>query len=211
MGAVTRQRAVQGPPPDDLDQFPVRSHDGAFYRVAKFGPWWFCRCGGCRFDLMGVGDASRGTLYAGTNPITGVLETIGPEMVGRTVSSEFFRDRTVWVLAYDRALKLADLCHGSAVGFGVTNELSIMTPYEMPQAWAVALDADGWDGIAYRTRFSTGTAVTGLALFDTAGEHDWPRQEHLPADSPEIRAELARLGIDVVDGPCSSADFEELT
>ena len=175
------------------------------YRVAKSAPWWFCTCGGCRFDLHPDDPQGWGTLYAGTNPVTGVLEMIGPELHRRPISREFLATRAIWVLGYDRSLNLADLQHPSATGFGVTNELATMVPYDVPQAWAEALAAEGLDGIAYRTRFVTDVEATGLALFDEAGSHEWVTQHYCRADDPEIVEELADRGILVVDIPISSS------
>jgi hypothetical protein len=174
------------------------------YRAARQAPWWFCTNGDCRFDLPADNPAGLGTLYAGTDPVTGMLDCIGPEMAKRTVTVAFLAERTVWALAYDRALRLADLGHAAAVGFGVTNELSTMVPYDVPQAWANAFAGEGLDGIAYITRFSTGPEVTGLALFDAAGEHDWVTRKHCPGDAPEIVDELQARHVRVEEIPSSS-------
>jgi hypothetical protein len=117
---LTRQRVAQQPPSVDLDQFPPRSHTDVVYRFARRAPWWFCTDGACRFDLM---DADGlGTLYVGTDIVTGVLEAIGAEFLGRPVSRSFLSQRTVWALSYDRSL-----------------ELSSMVPYAAPHATAVAV------------------------------------------------------------------------
>lgn len=200
-----RERVAQQLPPEVRDGFPHRQYDGALYRAAQREPWWFCTCGGCRFDLDAAHPSRLGTLYAGTDAITGLLETLGPEMTGRPVSRSFLAARTVWILGYDRALKLADLCADGAVGFGVTNELSSMVPYGVPQAWAQAFADDGWDGIAYRTRFSTGPAVTGVAAFDDAGSHDWLAIAYCSGDAPEMVHELAARNITVESAPMASS------
>ena len=202
---MTRQRVVQGPPPSSVSGFPVTVHDDVVYRAARFEPWWFCTCGDCRFDLHGTGTPRQGTLYAGTDPVTGVLEALGPDLAGRPVARTFLARRTVWMLAYDRPVDLADLCSDAAIGFGVTNELSVMIPYTTPQQWAEAFAAEGLDGISYRTRFSTGPAATGIALFDAAGAHDWPKTACCIANSAEIESELAGRHISVEDPPPAAA------
>ncbi len=74
---------------------------------------------------------------------------------GRIIARRrFLADRTVWALTYDRPLVNADLTAVAAIGCGVTNELSTMVPYTVPQLWASAVDEYGWDGISYRTRFN---------------------------------------------------------
>jgi len=202
LGLVSRERVLQAGPAAALDGFPVLRRAGAFFRAARHAPWWFCRCGGCRFDLEDPVEPLMGTLYAGTDEVSGVMETIGPELVGGTISRRFLADRTVWMLSYDRPLHVAELASPAAVGLGVTNELASMTPYAIPQAWASALHQAGWDGISYRTRFNTGSVATGLALFDLAGSHpDWPAEAIGSADAPVIVSSLAARGIAVDDPP----------
>jgi RES domain-containing protein len=199
---VTRQRVVHNVAPPDLTGFPARTHDGFVYRAARCAPWWFCTCGGCRFDLEANPPHGQGTLYAGTDEITGVVETVGPELIGGTIARRFLDERNVWALAYDRAVIIADLTADEAVGFGVTNELSTMVPYGIPQTWANAFEQRGWDGISYRTRFNTAPATTGVALFDDAGSHPgWPARQVCGADDPAIVAELNRRHITVEDPP----------
>jgi hypothetical protein len=195
---------VQRSPAVSLDGFPSRRHSEEVYRAARRAPWWFCTCGDCRFDLDPRTPPELGTLYSGVDPITGVLETIGPEMT-RPITRTFLAERTVWMLAYDRPLELADLCDDAAVGFGVTNELSSMTPYDVPQAWARAFADDGWDGIAYRTRFSTGAQATGIALFDEAGAKNWPAVQYCRAEDSDIVEALDVRHIRVDDVPSAAA------
>jgi RES domain-containing protein len=202
MVGVTRQRVVQNVAPHDLTGFPNRTYDGFVYRVARFAPWWFCTCGDCRFDLEANSRHGQGTMYAGTDEITGVLETIGPELNDRPITRQFLTERNVWALAYDRAVIIADLTADEAVGYGVTNELSTMVAYAISQSWANAFQQQGWDGISYRTRFNTAATTTGVALFDDAGSHPrWPALQVCGADDPAIVAELNRRHIKVEDPP----------
>ena len=174
--------------------------------MARRAPWWFCTCGNCRFDLDGAGGTGHGTLYAGLDQVTGALETIGPEMIGGVIAREFLAARVVWALAYDRPLQLADLTDPRATGFGVTNELTTMVPYTVPQAWATAFDDIGADGISYRTRFNIASEATGVALFDIAGSHpDWPALHAGRADADEMVDELTRRSITVADVPVLGA------
>lgn len=142
-------------------------------------------------------------MYAGTDPVTGVLEVLGDELLGGTVSDDMLRKRTVWVLESDLGLSLADLCHPTALGFGVTNELSTMVPYSTPQAWATALADAGFDGIAYRTRFNPTARPTGLAVFGPAGARDLPARRHSAANDHDILQALSRFGITVAGPPHS--------
>jgi hypothetical protein len=196
-------RVAQGPPPGSLDGFPGRRHADVVHRFARRSPWWFCTCGDCRFDLDPAVPHGDGTLYAGVDPLTGVLETLGPELAaGGVVTRSFLAARRDWVLAYDRPLELADLTARRAVGFGVTNELATMTPYDVPQGWAEAFHDAGWDGIAYRARFDPAGDAPSVALFDVAGVHeDWPATPGPAGDDDAVVDALRALGIVAEDPP----------
>lgn len=203
---MSRVRVVQAAPAVALDRFPTHTHRSAIYRVARHWPWWFCTCGECRFDLDRTDPRGNGTLYAGTDCVTGVLETIGPEMQGGVIAREFLTSRAVWELIYDRPVRLADLTDRTAIAFGVTNELGSMVPYTVPQAWAAAFVDLGLDGISYRTRFNTAPEATGVALFDEAGSHpDWPAVSVGAADGEVIVEALHRRSITVADAPVLGA------
>ena len=61
----------------------------------------------------------------------------------------------------------------------MTREIGTCPSYDIPQAWAAAFfDGGKHSGIRYQIRFSTGAAPNAAALFDTAGEHDWPTDPH---------------------------------
>ena len=64
-----------------------------------------------------------GTLYAGVDVITGVLEKLGPEFLGAAVALADLESFDVWEIGYDQPIQLADIGSSSAIGFGVTNEL----------------------------------------------------------------------------------------
>lgn len=204
---MTRQRTVQSAPSRRVEGFPTRSVDGPYFRAARHAPWWFCRCGNCRFDLVDDASSPTGTLYAGTDPLTGIVEVIGPELIGGIVSIAFLQQRTVWEINYNRPLRLASLAHPRALSFGVTNELSTMVPYHVPQQWASAFHHAGFDGIHYRTRFSTTDTATGVALFDDAGEHVWPCAALCRADDQSVVAQLEGIGISVMRDVPLAEDF----
>ncbi len=133
-------------------------------------PWWWCANGDCRFDLDMSG---QGTLYLGVGQLAGLMEVLGPEITDGEVSEEDLRTRSVFGLdpKLTGSRRIANLVDRRAAGFGVTNELSNMTPYAIPQQWASALYRAGFRGIQYRTRFDPGPATSGLALFGPAGSN----------------------------------------
>lgn len=177
---MTRASLAQQAPDPGLDwaTFPAsRPRTGTvLWRAARRGrePWWFCSCGDCRFDL----DAPRGTCYAGTDELSGILESIGYEWAsGSPLTLAFVRGRTLHAAVAADVLDkpLANLASRKAVGFRITNELSDMTPYEIPRAFARLIDAARkgsrrvFGGIRFRTRFDTGNTPRGVALFGDAG------------------------------------------
>lgn len=197
---MTRARVTQRRPRRELTGFPrtTLKRGKRVYRAARMSPWWFCSCGGCRFDLA----SPDGTLYLGDDALVGVIETIGGDLVGATISIEFLRARRVYSRRLGSDAVLANLTSRRAAGFGVTNELSTMTPYAIPRAWAAALSATtDYDGIRYRTRFDTGAGARGIALFGEAGERNWSAQDEGRADAPDLIAQLKRECSITVVGP----------
>lgn len=179
------------------------------WRAARRGrrAWWFCNCGDCRFDLA----APRGTCYVGTDRLCGLLETIGPEWVkGAPLTPEFLRRRTLRAAALV-TLPLANLTSRRALGFRVTNELSDMTPYDIPRAFAGVLDdarrsgKRRYGGIRYRTRFDTGPRGRGVAMFGDAGLLDGV-SEIEEQISEDVLDALADLGV-VIQVPPVLADL----
>jgi hypothetical protein len=72
-------------------------------------------------------------------------------------------------LAVGASTALANLRSTRAGEFGVLNELAIMVPYDIPQAWARAFAAAGLGGVRYPARFSPGRPGA-VALFGAAGD-----------------------------------------
>lgn len=206
--------AQQAPDPDlDWSTFPAsRLRAGTvLWRSARRGraPWWFCTCGDCRFDLA----APRGTCYAGTDELTGILESIGHEWAGGSpLTLAFVRGRTLHAAPAADLLEgpLANLTSRRAIGFRITNELSNMTPYDVPRAFALLVDGARtgrrrtFGGIGFRTRFDTGPATRGVALFGDAG-----LRTGVGATEQEITDELVdallELGLSIDSPPLLSA------
>lgn len=176
MGSVTagpsarEQSAQQIPPADvDLGTFPVRrivpgSVVFRAHRVER-GPWWFGSDGTGRFDLV----PPRGTCYVAEAAVVAVRERIGIVLgTRRRVPSATLHGIVVSRLAVDDALAVANLRVARANDFGVLNELASMVPYDVPQAWALALASAGHDGVRYPARFSTGRAGA-VAIFGPGG------------------------------------------
>jgi hypothetical protein len=190
-------------PPEALDRFPVwHVHAGTtFHRVThgEHGPWWFASDGGGRFDLV----SPRGTCYLADDPVLAVLEVFGDLWPG-VVSAEFLSMRRLWTLALPSQCDAADTTVRAARGFGVTAELATVTPYELPQRWAFALAAAGFDGIRYRARHDPGGG-RALALFGAAGERTrWRRGRSSPIAGPLLERLRREAGVVVAPIPDAS-------
>jgi RES domain len=194
---LTRAESHQGPPPASLASFPECSHPGTLWRAARGSPWWYCNCGGCRFDL----DAPQGTCYLGTDELVAILETIGPEIANGTVASVYLDARRLHRWRRSRPLKAADLADRRAVGSGVNNELSTMTSYTIPRAWARALHGAGFGAVSYRSRFDTSDTQRAVAHFGSAGQAG-RRSDAGVAIGPDLRARLEQeCGVTVAGPP----------
>lgn len=177
-GPTEREHPAQAAPSPALDLrgFPARAMPAgtAVFRAHRTdrGPWWFGSDGGGRFDL----GPPRGTCYLADTPLVAVRErlgiVLGPQ---RRVAAAVLDGVVVSRLGLVAAISVANLRSTRAGGFGVLNELSTMVPYDVPQAWARALGAAGFDGVRYPARFSTGRAGS-IALFGLGGDRSsWPR------------------------------------
>ena len=171
-----RQRPALGPPPADLNGFP-RSRlntDAPLYRAHARGrsPWWFSSDLSGRFDLM----PPHGSCYLATDVETALRERFGHELVELGVVTFEAAARTeVSTLRTPAPRWLANTCARAAATFGMTREIATTPNYALTQAWAAALFATGrHTGVRYQTRFTTSPSANAAALFDTAGQQDWP-------------------------------------
>ncbi|MGA6162707.1 hypothetical protein [Amycolatopsis magusensis] len=205
---MTREFVAQGEPDRSLNwaDFPraeIRSRKTVLYRAARNGrgAWWFCACGRCRFDLA----APRGTCYSSTDRLCGLLECIGMSWCTGplpVLEISFLQQWTIHAHDVQFTLRLANLTHRGAMGFRITNELSCMPGYELPQQYARLFDdtrgrrgARRFHGVKYRCRFDPGSHAHGVALFGGSGEIDWPSEE-MQVDGGVIDG-LRKIGIKV--------------
>ncbi|CAN5294796.1 hypothetical protein BH20ACT8_BH20ACT8_06380 [soil metagenome] len=105
-----------------------------------------------------------GTCYLAADPLSALLEVLA----GAAETTAAFLDaRQVHRIDELRA-RLADATHRAATGFGVTRELSSITPYDLPQQWAAALRDAGFDGVRYMLRFDPSPCGLAVAVFGRA-------------------------------------------
>lgn len=204
--AQSRARSIQGPPPSSvkLRTFPhwgkgFRQRIWRAARSVHADPWWWSGDGCGRFDLTSGG---MGTIYFSTDRIGGLLESLGMEMKGGAIHLNDLTSRKVYGLESSliSSRHLANMHSPKAAGFGVTNEITSMTPYDVPQGWAAALYAADFEGIIYRTRFDVRSHTFGLALFGVQGGNhlEWPIEVSYPAT--RFKQELKeKFNIDILE------------
>ncbi|HEX6237791.1 MAG TPA: RES family NAD+ phosphorylase [Acidimicrobiales bacterium] len=199
--------SLGGPPPAErLAGFPVwHVHAGTVLcRVtsADHGPWWFSSTGEGRFDLA----PPRGTCYLADDEVGAVLEVLGPLTM---IVPSWAKRRSLWHLDLPAQCSAADLTVRAARGFGITAEVMSIVPYRVPQMWAGALAAAGYQGIRYRIRHDPGGA-RALALFGATGERtSWPRGRRRAIDDDLLAQVAHQAGITVAPIP-HSEDVGEL-
>lgn len=195
----SRQRPALGLPPSGLSRFP-RSRlkvDVPLYRAHSVNrsPWWFSSDLSGRFDLI----SSNGTCYLSTDMATALRERFGHDLVAQGVVTFEAAARTqVSKVHVPTPRWLANTCSRKAVDFGMTREIGTCPAYDVPQTWAAAFfDTGKHAGIRYQTRFTTGPAPNAVALFDDAGQRNWPTDPHAPSGTEAC----AQAGIKVVHRP----------
>lgn len=162
---------------------------------AENGPWWFASSGGGRFDLT----PPHGTCYLALDEHTAIRETVGAALVtAGVISEDFASTRCLSTLTVPHDHRLADTCDAAAADFGLTRELTTVTPYAVPQEWAAAFSA-AFAGLRYQTRFTTGPTPNAVGLFGEAGEAAWPTD---PSPEPLVAA-ARRCGFTVASPPRS--------
>lgn len=165
-------------PPDDASQlahFPAQTlePERSLFRVTRQGqgPWWFGNSMAGRFDLR----EPHGTCYLAADPLAALLEVIGPDRQGGAVLESFLAERRLRRLHVPHPHRLSDLTSRRGTAFGITAEISTIVPYTLPQAWAAALHAAGFEGLVSWLRHDP-SRQPGYALFGPRGERqDWKR------------------------------------
>ena len=164
-------------------------------------PWWFGSTLAGRFDLP----PPEGTCYLASDDLGAILETLGPDLLpGAGAPWILLAGRHLRALRVPQRHRLAGALAERAVGW-VTAELSSITPYRLPQAWALAFRRGGFDGLRSLARHRTARGPFAVALFGPAGARtSWDAGRRI-AIGEEHRARLAeRCGVRLFDVP--SAD-----
>lgn len=199
-GPSDREALALGKPPSTLTGFPrwTLTTKRTVYRAhgAAYGPWYFSSAPGGRWNLP----APEGTCYLADSPGAALRERLGRRAVKQGATAAEVDASAVSELHVPRPHRLADLCSGRAVEFGVTREIHVMTPYQLTQEWAVALRQTAVQGVRYDARFSTGRD-RAYALWGDAGGRTWPDDS-----SPRTGRQVAAMaGISIIAVPGSVA------
>lgn len=167
-----------------------RAHSANYPDQPDRGCWWFSsvsppQSAEGRFDLP----HPKGTCYFADDVEAAVRERLGSAW-GRHhfLPPISLTDTTVSMIdptSYVRARDIAHTDHRDAAGF-VTREIGGGAPYELTCRHAAAFSRAGFEGIAYRPRFTPGD-VLALALFGNAGR---PVPRRLASDVPGWQAHL---------------------
>ncbi|MGP5088583.1 RES domain-containing protein [Brachybacterium tyrofermentans] len=161
----------------EISGLPRASSQGTFYREHQERPgedggcWWFSgTAAGAspegRFDLP----TPRGSLYLAETARVASRERCGRFLAHRSPIPVTFVEGRV-ISTVDGALRdLADLTHDDAADVGTTREIGTLDDYVVTCTWAVAASLEGFTGLRYFPRFTTGNGKA-FAVFGDAGAH----------------------------------------
>jgi hypothetical protein len=137
------------------------------------------------------------------DPLSALLEILGPERRGGIVSSRLIEERRIRQLQSPAEVTVADTTSRQASGFGITAEIGTIVPYARPQAWAARLFQVGLQGILYWLRHDPSRSE-GIALFGRHGERKtWKRGRERTVSRELIQRLRVECGIEVAPIPHS--------
>lgn len=197
MGRLSRQPAPASG--QDLTGFPdeILTADAHVYRShsPEFGPCFFNGTPDFRFNLLD----GRGTCYAGDDIETAVREKLREHVLGQgLVPASMARAFVVSEIITSQPYRCASIDSPAAINHGVSRMLATMDDYDVPQQWAAAFDAAGFDGVRYGSSYTNGPD-TAWAFFGAEGEHEFGA---VASSIPGLVA-CAVTGIEVYDQPHS--------
>lgn len=130
--------------------------------------WWFASNDEGRFNIP----SPDGTCYLANDPVVALKERLAAAISGGYIDMDAYVEQTeagVEVSLVEMPeTKMADMCHPKADKVdGITREISTYTEkgYPKTRAWAEHFHAEGFDGVTYAPRHSTGSDDRSYALF----------------------------------------------
>ncbi|WP_168796461.1 RES family NAD+ phosphorylase [Arthrobacter echini] len=149
--------------PPDLPLYRATSTDHS--------PWWFGSTGTQRFDL----EPPDGTCYLAVDIETAVRERGRERLLNSgMMTTTQIAEMNVYELRLPTQVRVADTTDPKAVQFGANRELTTTEDYAVSCAWAQAFHVEGYRGMVYTSRFTSGTEWTSLAVFNRTGDARWP-------------------------------------
>lgn len=181
--------------PNDLTGFPESTPPPRIVRLCRavHPTWWFSNDGSGRFDLS----APDGTCYFATDDYAAIREAtrLGP------VSTAWLQERELReVAAPEGVTRLAATTRKAAGRYGMTTELATVVPYDLPQRWATAFRAAGFDGIRHQLRHDQRARPSGIAIFGPAEAISYDEGGRVEL----TRKMIEEAGVTVMAPPASS-------
>lgn len=132
------------------------------------GAWYYDNGAEGRFNLHGA----RGTCYTASSVDTAVREKVRGRVARTGVVSRAVADSfVVSIVSAPSEHRCAAVNHADAAKHHVVRELTTMSDYSVPQAWAEAFEKAGFDGVLYGSAFTIGNP-DAYAFFGDAGVPD---------------------------------------
>lgn len=151
-------------PPDDLPELPsTKLGTQPLWRIhaAAVTPWFFDVGPDGRFNL-----AESGTCYLAEEPVGAFVEKFGRLLRPGGVVPEPLIDMQRLSRLRPPKANLVDLTDPKVLGLaGLTAEIHSTSNYDLTQAWALALQEAGYDGIRYKARHDPRGQLVSIALF----------------------------------------------
>jgi RES domain len=191
-----------GRPPSNLKDFPsyVLPEAVPLLRVHRAAnkPWWFASGTGNsnegRFDL----NAPYGTCYLGEEVYGAILEAFQNLITPSSpIADAEVKLRCISTLHLPVAVRLADCTSQAARGHYVTAEIHTSKNRRVTQGWAMAFRRDGFDGVRFLASNDTSLKQISIALFNDAGEQDWPVAASHPITPTLLEVIEERYGVKV--------------
>jgi hypothetical protein len=150
-------------------------------------PWYFCRNGSGRFDLVEVN--GYGTCYVASDLPGAMRERIGPEYKdGSTIYEGYFEHWVYWrlnQLADSDPSTIADLENDGWNYIGLTSEIFSIVDYPKCQKWAARYFEGGHGGLRVKLRHVLSAQRFGVALFG--------KVDSVPVDTQIISSEPIKI------------------
>ncbi|WP_078626925.1 RES family NAD+ phosphorylase [Streptomyces exfoliatus] len=164
------------------------------------GPVWFCRCGKCRFDLMGDDDA--GTYYLAENPLAAYMEVF-LRYDDEAVLESDLRMRKLAEVSLERPIQVLNMTARRNKGrrnitSAIWNEPG--PDYPLSQKFALDIFSEALEGIWYISFKDPAKKEANLAVFSEAHGHDVDKLFEVHRDD-EVPVSLAYEAADEFEIP----------